>query len=131
MTSKWKATLFENDQQVDETEIDEDDSEFAAELFFGEFGHTRMSEESGVSQHIIMEYMGEEEPAWLDTEGKDKEQYLKRLSDGCTEGLPLCPYGQGGNFICSRFDFEEEGENCTHCLLTGGAGYCEIGVANL
>lgn len=51
---EYRAYLHDNDQVVDETVIDDNDKEFAMELFKGEFGHTNLSE----SAYVTIEPLG-------------------------------------------------------------------------
>ena len=52
--AEYKAYLYDNDQLIDETCIDENNAEFAMYLFKEEFGHKHLSD----SASVIIEPMG-------------------------------------------------------------------------
>lgn len=65
IATEYKVCLFENDQLIDETCIDENNEELAWYLFKEEFGHTNLND----TAYITIEPMGR-----YDTEtGEDVE----------------------------------------------------------
>lgn len=51
---EYKAVLYENDQVIDETVIDENDEAFAMYLFEKEFGHNNLND----TAHVIIDKLG-------------------------------------------------------------------------
>ena len=69
---------------------------------------------------------------WLNlTNKEDKNLYETTLSSGEPTGLPICPYNGQSETVnqhkCPKFEFEEEGDYCSHVLFVGKLhGFCEI-----